>query len=541
MAQSGHIEVPADDVQAAHESDGELEDVDHDGEDTLAPADGPSSSTAAPKKKKKKKSKLAKLTASIPQPVVDEVLKRVKEQVGEDNPDATEENVRKTLDDMKVMDYVKGKSGLGGKNRKDMGEYKFWKTQPVAQIGEAPPQEDGYIEPSLPRSQVRQDPYPLPKDFEWCTVDVNDQKELTELYELLSANYVEDDDASFRFKYSAEFFEWALKPPGYHKEWHVGVRVKTNKKLVAFIAGAPITLRVRKSQFKSVEINFLCIHKKLRGKRLAPVLIKEVTRQCNLKGIFQAIYTGGTYLPTPVSVCRYYHRLLNVPKLVEVKFTWLKPGQTVARLVRLYKLPSSTKLPGLREMQEKDIPEVKAIWNQYMKRFGLVPVMTAEELRHVFLSGLGTGEMKHGRREGQVIWSYVVEDPQTHKVTDYFSFYNLPSTILNSQRHGLLDAAYLFYYGTSVAMQAGAEEDGRLKQRLNDLMQDALTVADQAKFDVFNAMTTMDNNLFLSEQKFGQGDGMLNFYLYNWRTAPLSGMEAVGEYPVGRGVGVVML
>ncbi|KZV82297.1 hypothetical protein EXIGLDRAFT_843863, partial [Exidia glandulosa HHB12029] len=101
MAQSGHIEVPADDVQATHESDGELDDVDHDGEDTLAPADGPSSSTAAPKKKKKKKSKLAKLTASIPQPVVDEVLKRVKEQVGEDNPDATEENVRKTLDDMK--------------------------------------------------------------------------------------------------------------------------------------------------------------------------------------------------------------------------------------------------------------------------------------------------------------------------------------------------------------------------------------------------------------------------------------------------------
>lgn len=37
----------------------------------------------------------------------------------------------------------------------------------------------------------------------------------------------------------------ALKPPGYHKEWHVGVRVSSNKKLVAFISGVPITLRVR--------------------------------------------------------------------------------------------------------------------------------------------------------------------------------------------------------------------------------------------------------------------------------------------------------
>jgi glycylpeptide N-tetradecanoyltransferase len=37
----------------------------------------------------------------------------------------------------------------------------------------------------------------------------------------------------------------ALKPPGYHKEWHIGVRVSSNKKLVAFISGVPVTLRVR--------------------------------------------------------------------------------------------------------------------------------------------------------------------------------------------------------------------------------------------------------------------------------------------------------
>ena len=33
---------------------------------------------------------------------------------------------------------------------------------------------------------------------------------LRELYELLSANYVEDDDASFRFQYSAEFLRWCV-------------------------------------------------------------------------------------------------------------------------------------------------------------------------------------------------------------------------------------------------------------------------------------------------------------------------------------------
>jgi hypothetical protein len=32
--------------------------------------------------------------------------------------------------------------------------------------------------------------------------------QLRELYELLSGHYVEDDDATFRFQYSAEFLHW---------------------------------------------------------------------------------------------------------------------------------------------------------------------------------------------------------------------------------------------------------------------------------------------------------------------------------------------
>lgn len=48
----------------------------------------------------------------------------------------------------------------------------------------------------------------MPKDFEWVTIDIDDDEELKEVYELLSANYVEDDEASLRFKYSPEFLRW---------------------------------------------------------------------------------------------------------------------------------------------------------------------------------------------------------------------------------------------------------------------------------------------------------------------------------------------
>ena len=36
-------------------------------------------------------------------------------------------------------------------------------------------------------------------------------------------------------------------------------------------------------------------------------------------------------------------------------------------------------------------------------------------------------------------------------------------------------------------------------------------------FDVFNALDVMDNKPIFEELKFGIGDGLLHYYLYNWR------------------------
>ena len=92
-----------------------------------------------------------------------------------------------------------------------------------------------------------------------------------------------------------------------------------------------------------------------------------------------------------------------------------------------------------------------------------------------------------------------LQNPETHKITDFFTFYSLPSTVVRNAKHSLLEAAYLFYYATDIAFESGAEEDGRLKKRLQQLIGDALIIAAGANFDVFNALTLMDNVDFLSE------------------------------------------
>jgi glycylpeptide N-tetradecanoyltransferase len=371
----------------------------------------------------------------------------------------------------------------------------FWSDQPVPQSVEETNigRDEGrpIDKEKDPITDIQQTPLNLPSGYEWVDLDVDNPDELEGIYCLLRDHYVEDDDNMFRFNYSKEFLCWALKPPGYKKEWHLGVRVIGNKRLVGFITAIPIHVHIYNKEILMVEINFLCVYNKLRANRLAPVLIKEITRRANVNGIFQAVYTAGITLPTPISSCRYYHRSLNPKKLIEVNFSQLKPRMTMTRTIRLYQLPEQPQTPGLRPIEEKDIPSACALLSNYLAKFDLFMEFNVEEFKHWFTP------------RDDVIYCYVAEDPDTHKVTDMISFYSLPSTIIGNQKYPTLRAAYSFY---NVAT----------KQDLTELMKDSLILAKKHEFDVFNCLEIHDNKQFLQELKFGVGDGFLQYYLYNW-------------------------
>ncbi|KAH9608823.1 hypothetical protein KSS87_014295 [Heliosperma pusillum] len=372
--------------------------------------------------------------------------------------------------------------------------HKFWETQPVRQFkdigdGSLP---EGPIEQPTPLSEVKQEPYNLPGPYEWITCDMETEEMCAEVYTLLANNYVEDDENMFRFNYSKEFLQWALRPPGHYKSWHIGVRVKTSKKLVAFITGVPAKIRVRGEVVLMAEVNFLCVHKKLRSKRLAPVMIKEVTRRVHLENIWQAAYTAGIVIPTPVATCQYWHRSLNPKKLIDVGFSRLGPRMTMSRTIKLYKLPDSPVTPGFRKMELRDVPAVTRLLRGYLNQFIVAPDFNDDDVEHWLLP------------KEDVVDGFVVESPVTHEITDFCSFYTLPSTILGNPNHTNLKAAYSYY---NVATRTP----------LIQLMNDALIIAKKKDYDVFNALDIMENESFLKELKFGPGDGKLHYYLYNYR------------------------
>ncbi|XP_018583871.2 glycylpeptide N-tetradecanoyltransferase 1-like isoform X1 [Scleropages formosus] len=377
--------------------------------------------------------------------------------------------------------------------------YLFWDTQPVPKIGETVTSHCCVVPDP---SSVREEPLSLPPGFAWDSLDLEHPDSLKELHVLLSENYEEDDDGGFRLAYGPQFLLWALRPPGWLPQWHCGVRVDSSRKLVGFIGAVPVDVRVYDTQKKMAEVKLLCVHKKLRKKRLAPVLIREITRRAHLEGVFQGVYAAGVVLPKPVATCRFWHRYLNPRKLIEVKFSHLNKNMTVQRALKLYRLPETPKTPGLRPMTREDVPAVHLLLRHYLEQFQLVPVLSAEEVEHWLLP-----------RE-DIISTYVVESAGG-SVTDFVSFVTLPSSILNHPVHRSIKAAYSFY-------------TVHTRTSLEDLVEDALILAKAEHFDVFSALDLMENKTFLENRKFVAGDDHLHYYLYNWKCPSLRSEKVSG-------------
>ena len=252
-----------------------------------------------------------------------------------------------------------------GAGRTSGKTFEFWSTQPMMsleqKIQDASAEACGPIEPL--DKVIEKDPLPLPPGLQWSTFDILNADDLTEVYNLLYGNYVEDDDATFRFDYSREFLMWALTSPGWIRDYHLCI--KRDGRMVCIITAVPAIVQVWRQPMRTVEINFLCIHKDLRSQRMSPLLIKEITRRVNLRGTFQAIYTAGVLLPKPISVCRYHHRLINLKKLEEIGFARQPEKLTFSSWQKLNRIPE-TPLLGMRPMVAADVPAVTLLLTQYV-------------------------------------------------------------------------------------------------------------------------------------------------------------------------------
>ena len=428
---------------------------------------------------------------------------------------------------------------------------KFWSTQPINRMDKS-------------INEMTHDQHnDLGELFEWSDVDVSNNSELDDLYKLLHDHYINND--KFMLDYSKDFLQWTLTPPEWKKELLLGVRVKSNKKLVAFIAALPVTVSVNHVVVRMVEINFLCVHDKLRSKRLTPLLSKEIIRRMNNYGISQGVCTismssptqHANYTTSPLSTCSYWHRQLNPKKLSETGFTKFGPDHrhrtmthkhytlTLPRAIKLYKIPDKTKIPGIRPMQEKDIKQVKhllnrGIHNHMSHRYDTHDTRQVvqgtrqsgnpsdQELRQIF----STQEVRHLLPKENVITSYVVENE--NKITDFISFYILSMRTISNHTSSLSNVSssnstYLTNTTSTAHLVNVPDRDiknGEVKGAysfynvstrtpIKDLISDAMIIAQSQGLDVYNCLDTYNEDM-LKSLKFVEGNGKLNYYIYNY-------------------------
>lgn len=95
-----------------------------------------------------------------------------------------------------------------------------------------------------------------------------------------------------------------LLRPGHIADWFIGVKATNSNKLFGFIAALPIKMKVNNTGLRTAHIQFMCVHKKLRKKRLAPILMEELKRVVGSSGSVQvALYSSGETVPTPAAQC----------------------------------------------------------------------------------------------------------------------------------------------------------------------------------------------------------------------------------------------
>ena len=180
--------------------------------------------------------------------------------------------------------------------------HNFWDKQPVPREGS----KFGELDTGR---EIIKNPLKLPDGFVWSECTLEEAR-------LFLQKHYSEEEVTFKFNYTSEILNWCTQTDGYE---NIAIRTDDGK-IIGYISSVPIKLKIQSDIVNAVQINFLCVHSEFRASRFAPILISEIKRRANIRGIWQAIYTATTKIPVPLCKSEYWHRFLNVKNLVKTKF-----------------------------------------------------------------------------------------------------------------------------------------------------------------------------------------------------------------------------
>jgi glycylpeptide N-tetradecanoyltransferase len=379
------------------------------------------------------------------------------------------------------------------------------------EISTSAPKQNQYFHMPLPDNYDTQDkPVSLPGGFEWVHLDMAKHEDLKRASVFLDANALQDQEEQFKLGWTVTHFERQLRCVITPNRAHEGrlepqdkpiiLAVQTNgatgpKNLVAFIAAIPVHLRLWSKVERFYLVRQLCVHRKMRGHRVARVIVKELSRRVHhqphksdstTKPAIPAIFTLGVPMPFRLlNEFGAYHRTLQYQRFLDAGLKPTIDPKDVS--VSHFKL-----LPNLRPMRPEDLHIVFPFVSEFLERFKAAISYTGAEFAHRYASRPG------------YTYSYVLWNHENTKPIGFFSISELHYNMLfatakvKDLKIGYVDIVF------PVANV--------------DLLKSMLAVADQLSFDELEIGGNMEHEqvIGVEELRFNPGTGRAFNFLHNW-------------------------
>jgi glycylpeptide N-tetradecanoyltransferase len=305
--------------------------------------------------------------------------------------------------------------------------------------------------------------------------EINDDL-VNNAYEFILENYISSE--SSRLVYSKELIQYFLKDsilvfftPRGQKDKNVGL-----------IVGKRKTICIENTPYEMIDVNFLCLVKKLRKLKLAPYLIAVLTKLSVEKlNISLAYYTISARINSPCfGKKQMYHRPVNIAHLVNSGFFKV----SIPNYERIYNNFLNTKTAKYLHniLPDKDLIEniETLLLNYNIKTYNIYETVSVTDIL--------TNKAFH---------SFAFYD--NNKLTDFISILRLDSQM---KQEATYKNGYLFIT---------AAQTNTLETIINSVVKickennivDVLTLSDIFPKEIY------------SKIKFTPGTGILNYYIFN--------------------------
>lgn len=381
-------------------------------------------------------------------------------------------------------------------------KHAFWDNQPMPNKFNEAVAEEPVLEMIDNQIAVNVSPNPVALDetleLEWCDDVWRDAPLESICREVFALSRAGESQQVTSFSPDVSFLMWSMNPPGMMREWLVGVRRrKAPNELVGFICGLPMSASIGGVVIEKVmEIKNLYVHPVLRGNRITPILISEVSRRVRRSNFCVALYTSSVTITRPLCKARFYQRPLNMAKLAAARFKDATRGQTLPRLARRYS--ECKALPaGWMKFEERHVEAAWRLLQTHLSAFTVHQILSLEEFRFWF------GPKKHPS-----VHAYVVES-NNGQVEAFCAWHVMEaSAISNAGRPMTLRAAFSHYNaGSDLALIMQAQVAQLLKDDVDVSMWLDIGGNEEELLDFESSRAEVTSEYLL-------------YHLYNFRARP---------------------